>query len=80
MAVQIEKLRNILGHSTVQVTERYAHLAPDAFSRETTEQVSVDLEDQSNPRSDGARTREREQRAVNVPRLAVRRRGESVAS
>jgi integrase len=27
----IEKLRDILGHSTVQVTERYAHLSPEAF-------------------------------------------------
>lgn len=76
----IEKLRNILGHSTVQVTERYAHLAPDAFSREDYRAVSVDLEDQSDPRSDGARTPEPEERAVNAPRLAVRRRGESVAS
>jgi integrase len=27
----IEKLREILGHSTVQVTERYAHLKPELF-------------------------------------------------
>ena len=27
----IEKLREILGHSTVLVTERYAHLKPDLF-------------------------------------------------
>jgi hypothetical protein len=39
----IEKLRDILGHSTVQVTERYAHLAPDAFGRADYAAVSVDL-------------------------------------
>jgi integrase len=27
----IEKLREIMGHSTVQVTERYAHLRPELF-------------------------------------------------
>ena len=27
----IEKLREILGHSTVLVTERYAHLKPELF-------------------------------------------------
>jgi hypothetical protein len=31
----IEKLKKILGHSTVQVTERYAHLKIDLFSRPT---------------------------------------------
>jgi integrase len=39
----IEKLRDILGHSTVQVTERYAHLSPDAFGREDYAAVFVDL-------------------------------------
>jgi len=39
----IEKLRDILGHSTVQVTERYAHLAPDVFGRADYAAVSVDL-------------------------------------
>ena len=32
----IERLREILGHSTVKVTERYAHLRPDLFSEEDT--------------------------------------------
>jgi hypothetical protein len=40
----IEKLRDILGHSTVQVTERYAHLAPDAFGRADYAAGSVDLD------------------------------------
>jgi integrase len=39
----IEKLRDILGHSTVQVTERYAHLSPDAFGRADYAAVFVDL-------------------------------------
>lgn len=39
----IEKLREILGHSTVLVTERYAHLRADLFSREDLARVRVDL-------------------------------------
>ena len=41
----IEKLRNILGHSSVDVTERYAHLAPDLFSAADYEAVAVDFSD-----------------------------------
>jgi hypothetical protein len=54
----IEKLRDILGHSTVQVTERYAHLAPDAFSRADYAAVSVDLEPSGSdqPKGDDNRT------------------------
>jgi integrase len=39
----IDKLRNILGHSSVDVTERYAHLAPDLFSAADYEAVAVDF-------------------------------------
>jgi integrase len=46
----IEKLRDILGHSTVQVTERYAHLTPDAFGRADYEAVSVELEPGDDPK------------------------------
>jgi hypothetical protein len=41
----IEKLREIMGHSSVTVTERYAHLAPGAFTAEDLAAVSVDLSD-----------------------------------
>ncbi|HVR01039.1 MAG TPA: tyrosine-type recombinase/integrase, partial [Polyangia bacterium] len=41
----IEKLRNILGHSSVDVTERYAHLAPDVFSPADYDAVAVDFSD-----------------------------------
>jgi hypothetical protein len=34
----------------VQVTERYAHLAPDAFGRADYEAVSVDLESGNDPK------------------------------
>jgi len=39
----IEQLREILGHSTVLVTERYAHLRPDAFGPAERTRVTVDL-------------------------------------
>lgn len=39
----IEKLKEILGHSTVQVTERYAHLRVDLFQPEDLAAVTVDL-------------------------------------
>lgn len=39
----IEKLKEILGHSTVQVTERYAHLAPDMYCKEDYSALNVDL-------------------------------------
>lgn len=39
----IEKLREILGHESVTTTERYAHLRPEAFSREDYAAISVDL-------------------------------------
>jgi integrase len=41
----IEKLRDILGHSSVDVTERYAHLSPEVFSPADYAAVSVDLRD-----------------------------------
>jgi hypothetical protein len=43
----IEQLREILGHSTVLVTERYAHLRPDSFGPRERARVDVDL---SSPR------------------------------
>jgi hypothetical protein len=39
----IEKLKEILGHSTVQVTERYAHLKLDLFRLEDLAAMAVDL-------------------------------------
>lgn len=39
----IEKLKEILGHSTVQVTERYAHLKVDLFRPEDLAALTVDL-------------------------------------
>ena len=39
----IEKLREILGHSTVLVTERYAHLKPELFQEADLLRVDVSL-------------------------------------
>ena len=39
----IEKLKEILGHSSVTTTERYAHLRPDAYGPEDHAAVCVDL-------------------------------------
>ena len=39
----IEQLRELLGHSTVLVTERYAHLRPESFGPRERARVSVDL-------------------------------------
>jgi integrase len=39
----IKKLCEILGHASVTTTERYAHLAPDAFGRADYETATVDL-------------------------------------
>jgi integrase len=39
----IEKLREIMGHSSVQVTERYAHLLPELFAAKDLERADLDL-------------------------------------
>ena len=39
----IEKLREIMGHSTVIVTERYAHLKDDCFTAQDLSRMQVDL-------------------------------------
>jgi integrase len=39
----IEMLKEILGHSSVQVTERYAHLRPDLFAPHMLGNLAVDL-------------------------------------
>ena len=39
----LEKLANVMGHSSVVVTERYAHLRPDLFREEDYERLEVDL-------------------------------------
>lgn len=39
----LEKLREILGHSSVKVTERYAHLLPDMYCQADYEVINVDL-------------------------------------
>ena len=39
----IESLSKVMGHSSVVVTERYAHLRPDLFSEKLFDAISVDL-------------------------------------
>jgi len=39
----LEKLRELLGHSTVLVTERYAHLRADLFDETDRDRIPVDL-------------------------------------
>jgi len=39
----IEELREIMGHSTVLVTERHAHLRPDLFSETSLKRADLDL-------------------------------------
>ena len=39
----IEKLKEIMGHSSVVVTERYAHLKPELFRGADYELLNVDL-------------------------------------
>lgn len=39
----IEELKEILGHYSVVVTERYAHLRPDLFAAGAHQALSVDL-------------------------------------
>ncbi len=39
----IEKLKELMGHSSAMVTERYAHLTPDLFRSRDFEMLAVDL-------------------------------------
>jgi len=39
----IEKLCKVMGHCSVVVTERYAHLRPDAFTEQDQRHACVDL-------------------------------------
>ena len=39
----IEKLKEILGHYSVVMTERYAHLRPDLFSAKDLATIDIDL-------------------------------------
>ena len=39
----IEKLKEILGHYSVVVTERYTHLRPDLFAERELDTISFDL-------------------------------------
>jgi hypothetical protein len=39
----MEKLSTILGHSTVLVTQRYAHLKPELFPKEDRERANIPL-------------------------------------
>lgn len=39
----LEKLRDVLGHCSVMVTERYAHLRPDVFGAADYAKACVDL-------------------------------------
>ena len=43
----IEKLKEILGHSTVQMTERYAHLKADLFGARDLGTIALDLQPES---------------------------------
>jgi integrase len=40
----LEKLREIMGHSSVVVTERYAHLRPDSFTDVDRARLQIDLQ------------------------------------
>jgi len=40
----LEKLAKVMGHSSVLVTNRYAHLKPDLFGAEDYELFNVELE------------------------------------
>ena len=40
----MEKLAKVMGHSSVLVTNRYAHLKPDLFDSEDYELFNVDLQ------------------------------------
>jgi integrase len=50
----IYKLKEILGHSSVVITERYAHLRPDLFSESELASIGVDLLKGGDVRSVGA--------------------------
>jgi hypothetical protein len=39
----MRELQQIMGHSSVAVTERYAHLRPGHFSEKTTQRIGVTL-------------------------------------
>ena len=58
----IEKLKEMMRHSSVQVTERYAHLRPDAFSDRDRGMIAVDLE----PPGDEPGANEREMSAEGL--------------
>jgi len=56
----IEKLKEILGHYSVIVTERYAHLLPDLFPASDPATISLDMSPERRdpppgPQSKGAR-------------------------
>ena len=77
----IEKLRVILGHSTVQVTERYAHLSPDAFGKADYAAVFVDLTAATEPSTKRNRSRQNaEEGAIGHNRGTSAKGGTPVAS
>lgn len=53
---EMRELQTILGHSTVAVTERYAHLRPGVFSSEAARRIRVSLDPADDPLSDPVQT------------------------
>ena len=66
----IEKLREILGHSSVIVTERYSHLAPESFTEADYAALAVDL---SEPEVVALATGRRGAKAMHVRYAGVTR-------
>lgn len=64
---RIEEVRDLLGHSTIKVTERYAHLAPSVL------QAAAAVTHQSGPDLDQSK----KQRSAQVPEIIGRARHDS---
>jgi integrase len=58
----LEKLAHILGHSSTEVTKRYAHLRPDAFGDEDRARISLKIGQQMASTMDMSQRRKRKKR------------------